>query len=620
MNDNSISVFPYLRLLRFTWKHGQQTVLQVGSGLTILHGKTQAERTVLLRLIKYALGGNAERIDEDTMRASDEVELEFLANGQQARSVRDCQHTTARFTVFDEGGKHDFTVRDMSVYLLDQLALPVVFMSRTRQGKTLDVSLSFNDLARAIFIDRDISYSAILSEMTPEPRQQTTKVMMGLTTREIANAENQLHSIENERVQLEQRVEAIRSFLTHLDVPTLPEIEERNANLNAVLKEHQDAEDSLRAQVRRASSTDARELFTRSYDELLAEFQDTRRVLESNTSQILDLEHQVKAKNELRTVLAAEVRKIQRQLASQHVVSTYTFSLCPRCMQEITTEMREHEEVGNCMLCGRPFERRTVDLRPWEKTMQDVNQAIQEVNDLLDAYEKRIHELGKTNAKIEDRVQYLAQVLERATAEYVSPLIEQLTLSVEERTSIERALGQLEHERRQREYALQLEQELPDVESRLEQANRQLEDLRHGLGSEVAKRNAFLTHFKHFLESVSLDRQVESVSWNEDEDLPEINGQPYKKAVSGPDLALTVLAFHYGLAAMSVGQPHVETSFPKLLVIDEPEQQKMGKERYRQVMKLFADLAIQHADLLQIVIATETSDVPSELEEYAFSL
>ena len=48
-------IYPQLRLKEFRWDHGQPTVVRFSPGLTILHGKTQADRTVLLRLIRYAL-------------------------------------------------------------------------------------------------------------------------------------------------------------------------------------------------------------------------------------------------------------------------------------------------------------------------------------------------------------------------------------------------------------------------------------------------------------------------------------------------------------------------------------------------------------------------------------
>jgi hypothetical protein len=158
---------------------------------------------------------------------------------------------------------------------------------------------------------------------------------------------------------------------------------------------------------------------------------------------------------------------------------------------------------------------------------------------------------------------------------------------------------------------------LPQEEQQLERFNRTLSLLRSELGTSSEKYNAFLAHFRHFLRHVQMVSPVHAVSWDEREQLPLINRQAYKKAVTGPDLAITVLAFHYGLLAMSVAEPEVRTSHPKLLIIDEPEQQKMGKERYGQVMTLFGELAQEYTEQVQIIIATDTRDIPSAFEQHA---
>jgi hypothetical protein len=99
-----------------------------------------------------------------------------------------------------------------------------------------------------------------------------------------------------------------------------------------------------------------------------------------------------------------------------------------------------------------------------------------------------------------------------------------------------------------------------------------------------------------------------------------IGGQDHKKATSGPDLALVVLAFHYALLAMSVSEPKVNTNHPKLLMIDEPEQQKMGKEKYHKVLDLLMELALNHRDELQIIVATSAKDISGELQEFEVAL
>jgi ABC-type molybdenum transport system ATPase subunit/photorepair protein PhrA len=71
---------------------------------------------------------------------------------------------------------------------------------------------------------------------------------------------------------------------------------------------------------------------------------------------------------------------------------------------------------------------------------------------------------------------------------------------------------------------------------------------------------------------------------------------------------------------MGIKEPKVKTGHPKLLIIDEPQQQKMGRERYLQVLNLFGKLAIENKEDIQILIATDTKDIPSNLKTFGIEL
>jgi hypothetical protein len=619
--------YPKLRLLKFRWEQVQDSVIEFSNGLCILHGKTQAERTVVLRLVRYALGGNANRIDDEDMKKSTSVKLRFEANGELVDITRSCQDTNERVTVQEIGGGDGpsppdrISVDRLSRYLIDKLGMPVVNMSRTRQGQPVEVPLSFKDYTRAIFVDRDISYTDILGGLPDSNRNEVIKVMIGLTTREIAETENRRRFLETQKRHLEQRVATIRDFLKHLDVPTLQEIQLAHQEVSNRLAAIDEEELASRQRVRNAaaeSSTDNGEsLYDKHRDELIA----SRQRLDEFKREILNLTHYQQEKVDLRAQLEAEVNRLNRHLSSQHVISTFTFSLCPRCNQPIEEEMRRREEEDLCMLCARPFSTNVQDSKSWEKVLRDTKQTIKEVDELLEHYKDRKEHLQREAAALEGDILRVERQLWRETEKYVSPLIEEMRLKAAERTRLERELSQLEYQERQRQYAIHLEEvELPEEVKKLEEVTWELERLRQALGSESERYNAFLHHFRRFLRGVNLDRNFEDATWVPDEQLPYINGQPVKKAFTGPDLAVAVLGFHYALLAMSVVPPKVVTNHPKLLIIDEPEQQKMGKERYQQVMGLFGGLAMEYQNQVQIIIATATEDVPDRFEQYAIEL
>lgn len=59
----------------------------------------------------------------------------------------------------------------------------------------------------------------------------------------------------------------------------------------------------------------------------------------------------------------------------------------------------------------------------------------------------------------------------------------------------------------------------------------------------------------------------------------------------GYDLTSTVIAFHYALLAMKFKEPRVDTNHPSLLIVDEPEQQRMPEETFLKIMALLKNLA-----------------------------
>jgi hypothetical protein len=616
MTETQDFYFPQLRLQSLKWNYGGEATVRFDSGLVILHGRSQAIRTVFLRLLRFGLGGNAERIDDNFMESIKEIELEFLANGEPVKVIRSCTKQTARMRVIEPEGERELTPREFTEYLIDKLRLPKVFFTNTRLGKSIDVLLSFNDLSRALFVDRDISYPAILSQVPPTPQREIVKVMMGLTTRAVADAENEQRTLLMRQAQVKQELEGVRRFLASLSVPETGEIERRRQELTVTLNELVAQEAQIREQMQARISGGGSE--NNTYARLRTELLEKRSEMEQQQKEILDLDHQMQEKLDVRQELVIEARRISRHLASQHVISSYTFSQCPRCLQAIESEMYNREVDGLCMLCGRPFSKHEQDVKSWEKARRDVDQLILEASQLLRHYEERKAALLVSIGVLRARVQWLEQELTREVDNYVSPLIEEVRLKAAERAQIEILLQQLNYQEVQRQYANRYETEIiPTVEQELEDIQAKLESLQLDLGYTSARYTAFITHFRNFMRNVNLVNDIYAIDFDEQEFLPSINHQSYKKAVSGPDLAITVLAFHYALLAMSVKEPRVEAGHPKLLVIDEPEQQKMGKDRYRQVMKLFSELAIEHQDEVQIIIATDTRDIPTELEQYA---
>lgn len=86
---------PQLRLINFVWdKENVVDSIEFSTGINLIGERNQVERTIILRLIRYAMGGSHKRIDEDIAKATKQVSLEFLANGRRVTTTRGFEHPT----------------------------------------------------------------------------------------------------------------------------------------------------------------------------------------------------------------------------------------------------------------------------------------------------------------------------------------------------------------------------------------------------------------------------------------------------------------------------------------------------------------------------------------------
>jgi chromosome segregation ATPase len=399
--------------------------------------------------------------------------------------------------------------------------MPKLFRRYQRQGKEQINPLSFYQLSRAFIVDRDFSYSSILSEMPATDIRDVMQVLLGITTKEIADAENKQRELMSERNKIENQIDAINTFLRELDVPSLIEIENSQQRLLKLIDELEKNESVIRNDIK-SKTIQTSETFEDLRQELLS----IRGDLAELDRERINLQRQIKIKTELRNVLQSEANKLYRHMASKHVISTYTFSHCPRCLQEISETMMEREIHGNCMLCGREFSRYDAESKGWEKSLRDTNQLIKEADELIESYQSRLNEVSVNIRQLHQRMEIIQKDLNQETENFVSPLIEEISLNRANRISIEKSLSELDYEEKQRTYANELrDQRLPQAEKELERIEAEIKNLRVASVARNEAIDAFLHHFRYFIGKVGLIHPFESITWDKKNYLPLIGGQ-----------------------------------------------------------------------------------------------
>jgi DNA repair exonuclease SbcCD ATPase subunit len=322
---------------------------------------------------------------------------------------------------------------------------------------------------------------------------------------------------------LEQEIAAIRTFLASLNVPSITNIAEQQVILSTRLAELIAEENEIRHKIRVTSNHQADIIENAKYGDLRQEFIEKRGTLDVMSRELANLTNQVKEKLDLKGILEDEARKLTRHLAAKHVVSTFSFSQCPRCQQQITEQMYLREANGNCFLCNRPLGSNEQDSTAWQKALRDIQQTITEVNQLIVSYQERIRNIEKEIPQLSNRISRLESMLQSQTAEYVSPFVEYVSLHNEEKADLERSISRLQYQLTERQHANDLEtKRLPDVENQLEQVTGELNTLRSKIGAENERYSALIYHYRYFMDNVDTVQNIFSISWDADEQLPII--------------------------------------------------------------------------------------------------
>ena len=602
MNENR------LRIEKFTWEYTKEISFDFSPGFNIFGGtENQALRTIVLRLIRFSMGSRYSRLDREILENSMNVSLEVLAGNEKITMIRNCQQPSAMLNVIDENNSYRFNSYDLAGnYLMKKLRLPQLIKER-KEGV---YRLTLNDLARSFVIDRDISYWEILSGIPKEDRIQIMKIMLGISTVETGPLEIEEKRIKGLIKSLEIDIKAVKKFLQEMDVPKMETIitlerENKSRKEQLITKEVELRRQIRDKTVRRKKST---------YDKLRFDLLSQREMLRNMETELNTLRFQKKRKLDLRKRLEAEYDRINRHISSESVLSSFSFSICPRCLQEIDSQMKEREIQDRCMLCGREFMKRKPSMAAWEKSLRDVEQNLGEIDELIEFYEEREKEISSRIKSLREEIGRIGSEIEDETKEYVSESVGELKLLSTERMEVEKMLEKLENWKKQRRYVRKVEnEELPRKEKELENLINKLDRISKRRESKKRRIETFLSHFSEFMRKV-VPNSFNSAGWDREEYLPLVNKQKYTGSMIGYDLTSTVIAFHYALLAMKFKEPRVDTNHPGLLIIDEPEQQRMPEKTFLKIMALLKNLAESYEDSIQIIVAATT--VPDGMEEF----
>ena len=459
--------------------------------------------------------------------------------------------------------------------------------------------VSFLELFRLMYVSQAWGYVGIQASQRYERMKHAVfETLLALSGVELFDLEVQRSKLEARRQEIKTEIDSIRGLLQELNVPTQGEINQRIDELQA----DRDAKvRDLQAVKRRLRGTPQWALGLRQ------EVVDLDQEIQAVMEEIAFLNQKLNEYRLSRNDALNEQQRLQRFDVSRKVLSSFSFSQCPRCSQPITDEMRTREERDNCMLCGRPLLRAQVPQFDVVKQIDDLKDEASELNQLIQRYEISIKSTTNKRDRLLREKESKEQELDERMGEHYT------TAFVADVEAISNQVGALAERINQWHDLLAMWAKLDErydalreVEAHIEEIDNQLGELLQKRADDLQKLNVLGDYFHDFLHDVYRDYQFSKIA--EDSYEPLINNYRYDGA-SDVQRDMAILAYHYALLHYSLNH---DSNYPRFLIVDTPNKDDLDPDIYVRLMQKFAALK-QEKEPYQLIIATR--DVPADLQD-----
>lgn len=550
-------------------------------------------KTALVELIQHGLGkkhsSQAKFHFAPIIEKIKTLWLEIEANGKIYTIERSLQmlgsalriRENSYFKGIEKTQSEKIPLEEMSDVMLDILGIPKVQV-KTQAGDLQP--LSFPTLMRAFILHQEDSFGSILDKMQPDQRKtDVIGFLSGITLAKRFEIEVRLAHLQTEAQQAENYYASVSKFLKRNNIPTLNEAEGRVEKAQAELKEALALQNRIQLEILNRQKTQVND--GGQLEALKKEVLSLKNYISETRFRRDNLGKEVERLYELLRSLKGDKKKVQRIQVSTNILSSVDFDICPRCLLEITTEMKEREKHARCELCSRPL-RITSDVPPLiTPKIQDIQFQIDEVEEVIKQVVKEKENIDWNLKDLENKEKNLSDRLNEVTQNYVSPavdaLLQQSRIVSQKESEIERATFLLEQ-------AFALEELRNRVNSLRQEQAKLVDELR-----EVSKpNNERVEELRVLYERVLLDLDFPPFTKCEISPktlMPNIDGQLYIH-VGVAMRGLATVAYHLALFNLSLKK---DVFFPKFLVADSPSVGDLNQDSYDKLLRYFAQLERQ---------------------------
>jgi hypothetical protein len=555
-------------------------------GVNLMVGLPNTGKTKWLETIDYLLGDTgeapySEQGDEnaDLLEKYAEASMILTLAGERMHVTRKWNEPGIKSKVLVDGSS--MAAADFQQEILQRLEIPAVNFPKGNpmSGQTWP-SLSFRIMLRHMY--RQQRFWSGLVDLQSDPEQHAALLQfLGIADKVFTNDYGKLIQLRIEAEKLRSRRDSYSSTLNELalDVFSEPELtvdvnEQTVRDAAERLQRKQDELLRARTEVL-ASGLAGLEKNNRSMVESLTE----KRVglvseIESLGSRQSQAEDRFKEIRSYAKSLQDELDRLQRAEDAGGVLADLKVTHCPACDQSVSTDA-QHQH-GDCFLCHQPVpigidtdELGSLRIK-YEKGRIESEQ--REAQELLSSLHEELTGLQTTRNLISDEIRALDLRLAPAR-QSLSPLIQDSVSSIDmelgEFAERQRHLTKLgdavDAGRRLSERIQALENEMEPLKKSVEAATESADfdgaasKLADGMNAYLSAVNALRPKtWKHSRVNVLLNRSSFSV---------RVGSKKWRAALGGTDSLYLLMAYHYGLLALSTRK---ECNFPGLVIIDFP--------------------------------------------------
>ncbi len=550
-------------------------------------------KTTLVELIQCGLGRHYQSRAKFTELAAiassvNTLWLEVELNGKTLLIERSLTNIHSlmklRWEPFREGiGTETFdpvSPDELSQVLLDALEIPEVAVKQA-DGST--ATLTFQFLRRAFVLHQEDSFLDLLDKVQPDARRtQIIGFLTKIRSLEAFALEEKVGDAQQRLTEIKERIAQVSAFLAENGVNNLTEAHHRVREFAEALDAAKRGQRAIQFEIqdRRQQAKESEGGRVAGIRKQLASLDARERVLSEQRSETLS---QVSELLALLGSLEVEERKLRRVRSSSDLLSSVSFSTCPRCLQAITDDMQERESAGRCCLCARMLAT-TSDATPRSiPNTEELEGQLTDTKELLRVANRRIAEAETELRGIRGLRSELGRLLDSEMQAFVSPAVDRLVAQSDAVATQAAALGSAQTLLDQALALDKLRQQEEPLNEKYRSLLRQWEEAQR---SAAAQLEALKQEFGYILQAVDWE-DFSRADINPRTLMPSINGVPhtgYGTAKKG----VAVVAYHLAMLALARSR---NTFMPRMLVIDSPAVGDLNERNHDALLKYLAALA-----------------------------